>query len=137
MSQLAARRWIGVAVALVGVVVLAANPMTGSLPRLHRLEVRLIAGAEDITIDFVRHGQSVDNADGILGTAPPGVLLTDLGQQQADHVAPLIRATFPDGIDGIYASDLVRTQETARPLMDLLGTNASTRSTPACWKAHH
>lgn len=123
MSQSVICRWVRGIVALVEASVVAVTPLTVPLPGVHRLDIQLISGTEDITIDFVRHGQSVDNAENILGTTPPGVALTNLGQQQADQVASLIHAAFPTGIDEIYSSGLVRTQETAQPLMDLFGMN--------------
>ena len=74
-------------------------------------------------MDLVRHGQSVDNLEKILGTVPPGAPLTELGEQQAHEVALLIHADYPNGFDGIYASELVRGQSTAQPLADLLHTD--------------
>ncbi|OBH15392.1 histidine phosphatase family protein [Mycolicibacter terrae] len=82
-------------------------------------DIRLTA--TDITLDLVRHGESTDDANGILGTLPPGAHLTELGDQQAVDVAKAIQQEFPDGIAGIYASQLVRTQETADPLAQALG----------------
>ncbi|HEU4363415.1 MAG TPA: phosphoglycerate mutase family protein [Mycobacterium sp.] len=128
MSQSVVRPWISAAIALVAASVVVATPAAVPLRALHRLAVQLVSGAEDITIDFVRHGQSVDNAEGILGTVAPGATLTDLGQQQANDVAALIHAAFPNGIAGIYGSELVRTQETAQPLLDLLGMNGQVLS---------
>ncbi|MEB3023116.1 phosphoglycerate mutase family protein [[Mycobacterium] crassicus] len=83
--------------------------------------IRLTADTEDITLDFVRHGQSTDDLNNILGTLPPGAHLTDLGEQQAAQVAQAIQQEFPGGIAGIYASELVRTQETMAALAQLPG----------------
>ncbi|MGH3561753.1 MAG: histidine phosphatase family protein [Mycobacterium sp.] len=85
------------------------------------VDIQLTSGAEEITLDLVRHGQSTDNVDGILGTLPPGAPLTEEGEQQAQAVAPVIAAKFPDEIAGIYSSTLLRAQETAAPLATLLG----------------
>lgn len=80
-----------------------------------------MAWADDsITLDFVRHGESVDNAAGIIDTAPPGTDLTETGQQEANAVAQAIYAEYGTNIAAIYASEEVRTQETAAPLADLL-----------------
>ncbi|MEO8814680.1 MAG: histidine phosphatase family protein [Mycobacterium sp.] len=119
MQQLANRPWITAGVVLVGAGVIAVTPVAAPLPDFQALGVQLTAGK--LTLDLVRHGQSVDNVEGILGTTPPGAALTDLGDQQAHDVAPVILAEFPGGIDGIYASELIRTQETAAPLAQLLG----------------
>lgn len=91
---------------------------------------------------LLRHGQTVDNVAGALGTAPPGPGLTALGEQQArsvpDGLEALIRASEQGrpsfrggsgsrgsegghGIQAIYASALLRTQLTASPLSEALG----------------
>jgi len=71
-----------------------------------------------IVLTFVRHGRSAANAAGIIDTAVPGPDLTDLGQQQAHDVANQLSV---NRYDGIYASTMVRTQETAGPLSQALG----------------
>jgi broad specificity phosphatase PhoE len=63
-----------------------------------------------MTLTFVRHGESQANA--------AGADLTELGSQQAQAVANELAA---NNYDGIYASSMIRTQETAAPLADLLG----------------
>lgn len=123
MGQFDARPWITAGVALVAAGAITVTPVAVKLPETHLVDIQLVAGEADITIDFVRHGQSVDNVEGILGTLPPGAPLTAEGVQQAQDVAPLIQAAFPNGIDAIYASELIRTQETAQPLANLLGMN--------------
>jgi hypothetical protein len=81
------------------------------------------AGTEKpIVIDFVRHGQSVDNAANLIDTAVPGTGLTPLGQQQANAVAKVLAPQGP--FAGIYTSQLLRTQQTASPLAGMLGMNA-------------
>lgn len=78
--------------------------------------------AEDMVLEFVRHGQSEANEAELASTAPPGPDLTDVGQEQAHDVGnELFDEYGPDYFDGIFASDLIRTQETAAPLADLLG----------------
>ncbi|WP_205874926.1 PE domain-containing protein [Mycobacterium camsae] len=72
-----------------------------------------------IQIDFVRHGQSIANAQGWIDTAVPGVSLTPLGQQQAQAIANVL---FPQGpYAGIFESQLLRTQQTAAPLVGMTG----------------
>ncbi|WP_067971221.1 histidine phosphatase family protein [Mycolicibacter icosiumassiliensis] len=118
MQPFPARPWTTAVVALLGAGAVAATPLVTPLSGAVAIDVLL--AAQDITIDLVRHGESVDNVDGILGTVPPGAELTALGQQQAAAVAPLIAAEFPGGIAGIYASEFIRAQHTAQPLADLL-----------------
>jgi broad specificity phosphatase PhoE len=71
------------------------------------------AAGTPMTLTFVRHGQSTANAAGILNTAVPGPGLTALGVQQAQDVAAVLAT---QGHDGIYASTMIRTQQTAAPL---------------------
>ena len=66
-----------------------------------------------ITLTFVRHAESEANAAGVIDTAIPGPPLSDKGYQQADAAANKLKA---DGYDAIYASEMVRTQQTAAPL---------------------
>jgi broad specificity phosphatase PhoE len=74
--------------------------------------------AEPMTLSFVRHGESTANAAGVIDTSVPGPNLTEVGRQQALAVAT---ALAPNDYDGIYASSMVRTQQTAAPLADILG----------------
>lgn len=68
-------------------------------------------------IYLVRHGQSEDNAAGVLGGRRDSSL-TGLGREQAQRVAEELAAV---GIDLIYASPLKRSLETARIIADRLG----------------
>jgi broad specificity phosphatase PhoE len=81
---------------------------------------------ESIEIDFVRHGQSVANAAGVIDTAVPGTALTQLGEQQARDVANVLAPQRP--FAGIFASQLIRTQQTAAPLAALLGQHVQVSS---------
>ena len=76
-----------------------------------------IAWADDgsIVLDLVRHGESVDNAAGIIDTVPPGTPLDATGEGQATAVATAIQNEYTS-IAGIFASDEIRSQETATPL---------------------
>ncbi len=64
---------------------------------------------------LIRHGQTPGNVLGQLDTAHPGPGLTDLGSRQAAVLPASLRH---EPIDAIFASTLVRTQLTARPLAD-------------------
>ncbi len=67
---------------------------------------------------LIRHGQTPANVDGVLDTAAPGPGLTELGRQQAAAVPAALAA---EKVDGIYASLLTRTQQTAAPLARVRG----------------
>ncbi len=66
-----------------------------------------------ITVTFVRHGQSEGNASGLADTSVPGPNLTELGRKQAQAAADTLRSK---DFDGVYASNMVRSQQTAAPL---------------------
>lgn len=74
--------------------------------------------ARTITLTFIRHGESQANKDGIIDTSVPGPSLTATGEQQADSVANRLKS---NDYDGIYASEMVRTQQTAAPMSKALG----------------
>lgn len=78
-----------------------------------------MAWADDgsIILDFVRHGQSIDNAANILDTQPPGTGLTTTGYAQADTVAQAIYSEYGHNIAGVFASQEIRSEETAAPLL--------------------
>lgn len=117
MHRTVTRCWIAGGVVLVGAGAIALTPAAAAAVQLS--DIRLAAA--DIVLDLVRHGQSTDDLNGILGTLPPGAHLTALGEQQAATVAQAIQQEFPGGIAGVYASELIRTQESAAPLADALG----------------
>jgi broad specificity phosphatase PhoE len=71
---------------------------------------------------LIRHGQTIDNVHGALGTSVPGPGLTDLGRIQA---AAVPGALSGERIDAIAVSSMIRTHETAAPLA------AATGLTPA------
>ncbi|MGH3961363.1 histidine phosphatase family protein [Mycobacterium sp.] len=74
--------------------------------------------ARTITLTFVRHAQSESNADGIIDTDVPGPGLTDEGRGQAQRIAhQLARNKY----DGVYASNMLRAEQTAAPLAKDLG----------------
>ncbi|MCU1477775.1 MAG: histidine phosphatase family protein [Subtercola sp.] len=62
---------------------------------------------------LIRHGQTIDNVKGALGTAIPGPVLTELGVSQA---AAIPAALDGERIDAIYVSTMQRTRLTAEPL---------------------
>jgi broad specificity phosphatase PhoE len=71
-----------------------------------------------ITLTFIRHAESQSNAEHVINTDVPGPGLTEQGQGQAEQLAhQLSRNNF----DAIYASDMIRAQETAEPLAHALG----------------
>ena len=74
---------------------------------------------------LVRHGQSPSNVRHLLDTAVPGPGLTALGATQA---AALPAALAGVDVDAIYASNLVRAQQTAGPLARALGLPVRVRA---------
>ncbi|NUL49198.1 histidine phosphatase family protein [Cellulosimicrobium funkei] len=73
---------------------------------------------------LVRHGQTPSNVGRNLDTAEPGPGLTELGREQALALPDTLGA---QGIEAIYASTLVRTQQTAAPLARALGQEVRIR----------
>ena len=71
-----------------------------------------------ITLTFIRHGESQANADGVVDTTVPGPALTALGQEQAAKLADKLK---DGGYDGVYASQLLRSEQTAAPTAKALG----------------
>ena len=76
------------------------------------------AGPRTITLTLVRHAQSAANASGLIDTSTPGPELTARGWCQATLAAA---QSAPNHYDGIYASSMIRTQETATPTAQALG----------------
>jgi len=62
---------------------------------------------------LIRHGQTLDNVNGSIGTAVPGPGLTELGYRQAATLAANLAS---ESIEAIYVSTLRRTRLTAQPL---------------------
>ncbi|CAJ1500995.1 histidine phosphatase family protein [[Mycobacterium] kokjensenii] len=114
MHSFAMRPWTTAAVALLGAGAVAASPVV--LPMPGAVAIDYMLAAENITLDLIRHGQSADNAEGVLGTLPPGAPLTELGAEQAAFLADPDNPQHladPGFYDGIYASELIRSQLTA------------------------
>ncbi|MEV3905206.1 histidine phosphatase family protein [Mycobacterium sp. NPDC050551] len=75
-------------------------------------------GPHTITLTFIRHAQSAGNASGLIDTSTPGPGLTELGREQAAAAAAHLSG---NDYDGIFASTMVRTQQTAQPMSAALG----------------
>lgn len=69
----------------------------------------------EMFLTFIRHGESAGNASGLIDTSTPGPELTDKGWAQAEAVAGFLSDCK---FDGIYASKMIRTQQTAQPTSD-------------------
>lgn len=67
---------------------------------------------------LIRHGQTTSNVAELLDTAAPGADLTDLGREQA---WALVDALADIPLDAVYVSTLVRTHQTAAPLLAARG----------------
>ena len=98
---------IGAALSAIG---LLAGPVV-ACPAAHA------AAHHTIILTFIRHAESTANAAHIIDTSTPGPDITAWGQGQAAAVANELSA---NRYDGIYASTMVRTQETAGPLAQTL-----------------
>jgi broad specificity phosphatase PhoE len=97
----------------------AASLLTIALALAFTTAPAATAQSGDITLTLVRHAQSAGNASGLIDTSTPGPDLTELGRGQALAVAAALRGKGTD-YDGIYASTMIRTQETAQPMADAL-----------------
>ena len=74
---------------------------------------------------LIRHGQTPANVRGELDTAAPGPGLTRRGHAQADNIPAALR---DEQIDAIFASTLIRTQQTAEPLARALSLRVTVLS---------
>jgi Histidine phosphatase superfamily (branch 1) len=86
---------------------------------------------DSIVIDFVRHGESIDNAAGIIDTTPPGTALDATGESQASTVAGSIISEYGSKIAGVFDSQELRTQETAIPLLTQLAADGDAAGSTA------
>ncbi|MEB3023114.1 histidine phosphatase family protein [[Mycobacterium] crassicus] len=119
------RPWITAGVALVGAGLVAAPvaPMAGPLAAVSVPGIQLTA--TDMVLDLVRHGLSQDNVNHILGTTPPGAPITTEGAEQAAFLADPANPQHlqdPDFYNGVYASDFLRTQQTAADWLTAAGS---------------
>lgn len=71
---------------------------------------------------LIRHGRTSSNVSRLLDTAAPGADLDETGHAQA---TTLVDRLADAGIEAIYASDRVRTQQTAAPLAQAQGLAVS------------
>src|SRR5262245_15492989 len=86
--------------------------------------------ASAMTVTFVRHGESEGNASGLIDTKVPGPPLTgtsadaagpDTGWSQSKAVVAVLGEGNDAGdYDGVYASTMQRTQQTATPFAAFL-----------------
>ncbi|MCV7068385.1 histidine phosphatase family protein [Mycolicibacterium farcinogenes] len=82
------------------------------------LAIPVAHAAEVMRVTFVRHAESTANANHIIDTTVPGPGLTPTGQQQAKD---LVDRLGDNNYDAIYASTMLRTQQTATPMSQYLG----------------
>jgi hypothetical protein len=96
--NVASRNYVTAGVALLGASLIGVVPVTTPLPDVHVPDVLLSAGEEQITLDLVRHGETVGPTNvvsGPPGEAPlPGPPLDETGQEQAQTVAQAIQAEY-------------------------------------------
>ncbi|OBI06004.1 histidine phosphatase family protein [Mycolicibacter heraklionensis] len=72
----------------------------------------------DITLTLIRHAESEANAAGVLDTSVPGPGLTEKGRARAQEMANQLSRNH---YDAVYASSMLRAQQTAAPLARELG----------------
>ena len=72
-----------------------------------------VADTGQVKLTLVRHGETGANVARLLDTGAPGANLTTAGRAQA---AALVETFAGAPVDAVYASTLVRTQQTAAPL---------------------
>lgn len=72
----------------------------------------------NITVTFIRHAESLSNADGVIDTDVPGLGLTEKGDGQAQQIAHQLQHNH---YDGVYSSPMLRAQQTAAPLAKEIG----------------
>lgn len=70
-----------------------------------------------MTLTLIRGAESAANDQGLLETVPPGPPLSADGQKQAASVANRLKG---NDYDGVYASEFLRSQQTARPMAQAL-----------------
>ncbi|MGH3563424.1 MAG: histidine phosphatase family protein [Mycobacterium sp.] len=71
-----------------------------------------------MTLTFIRHAQAENNADGVIDTDIPGPGLTAEGRGQAQQIAHQLERNH---YDGVYASPMLRSQQTAAALAEEIG----------------
>lgn len=88
----------------------------------------------NITLTLIRHAESEANAADIASTVVPGPPLTPLGKEQADKLASKLSG---GDTDGVFASEMLRTQQTAEPVAKALGKQVTVlpglNEIPAGW----
>lgn len=131
MKPLATRSLVIACASLASAGVVAVTPVKAPPPGIKALGIRLTSGETDMVLDLVRHGQSADNVAGIIGTVPPGAALTGTGEEQAIAVGQALYNGGSNDIDGVYASEFTRTQQTAWPLIELLEGKSDYADIPA------
>ena len=92
------------------------------------------SGQRSITLTFIRHAESEANAANIASTTVPGPPLTAAGQEQATALANRLADIK---FDGIYSSQMIRSQQTAAPLSKALNEQVTVlpglNEIPAGW----
>jgi len=71
-----------------------------------------------ITLTLIRHAESEANAAGVLDTSVPGPGLTEKGRTEAEEVSHQLSHNH---FDGVFASSMARSQQSAAPLARELG----------------
>ena len=78
------------------------------------------------TVILVRHGRTTANASGVLAGRTPGVLLDEVGREQAARTAERLAAV---PLAAVVSSPLERCRETARFIIDRQGSSGAPGAT--------
>jgi broad specificity phosphatase PhoE len=99
MHRSLVRSIAGIFAALMTVILLAA--CSSPHPEVHT-----------ITLTLIRHAESTANERGVIETKAPGPALSAEGQKQAEALAAKLKS---GDYDGVYSSQLLRSEQTAAP----------------------
>ncbi len=95
-------------------------------------ETVIIAGRDDLLafkpirftkITAIRHGEALSNANKVFNGVAPGVALTKRGEEQAAEAAKFLKE---QKVDVIYASPMLRAQQTAQAIAKATGATIIT-----------
>jgi probable phosphoglycerate mutase len=79
------------------------------------------------TVITIQHTQAIHHLNGMVGSWTDWEL-TDVGKERAENIGRRLSAELAGKDFKIYCSDLIRTRETAEPLLRYLGADAEYRS---------
>jgi probable phosphoglycerate mutase len=78
------------------------------------------------TVITIQHTQAIHHNNGMVGSWTDWEL-TDLGKERAENIGKRLSGEIGEKPCKIYCSDLIRTRQTAEPLLRHLGVSAEYR----------